>query len=80
MHTEEPQRAIDDDGRMTPLRGKYEEKAREGSSTPVTKTPAVGASTDVRPRMADGDGEGRRATTYEGAQKSEQGITEDVCS
>ena len=79
MHSEEPQRATDNDGRTTPLRGKYEEKAREGSSTPVTKTPAVGASTDVRPRMADGGGEGTRATTYEGAQKSEHGITKDAC-
>ena len=50
--------------------GGHEEKAQEGSSTPVMETPAVGASADVRPRVADGGGEGTRATTYEGAKKA----------
>ena len=59
--------------------GGHKEKAREGSSTPVMKTPAVGKGTDVRPRMTDGGGEGTRATMYEGAQKSEHGITKDAC-
>ena len=50
--------------------GCHKKKAREGSSTPVMETPAVGASADVRPRVADGGGEGTRATTYEGAEKA----------
>ena len=40
--------------------GGHEEKAREGSSTPVIETPAVGARADVRPRVTDGGGEGTR--------------------
>ena len=32
MHTEEPQRVTDDDGRMTPLRGKYEEEDGDDES------------------------------------------------
>ena len=61
------------------MRGKYEEKAREGSSTPVTETPAVGIEADVRPIGADGGSEGTRAMTYEGAQKRERDITKDAC-
>ena len=49
--------------------GGHEEKAREGSSTPVMETPAVGASADVRPRVTDGGGEGTRATTDEGTER-----------
>ena len=125
MPTKEPHRATEDDGRITPSRGEYEEeggddktwhdaredwweevaygeaktgghedKAREGSSTPAIETPAVGASADVRPRVADGGGEGTKATTDEGtergirevaenedvcAQKNEHDITKDVC-
>ena len=75
--------------------GSHEEKAREGSSTPVTETLAVGASAHVRPRVTDGGGEGTRATTDEGAErgiqeveenegvcarKSEHDITKDACS
>ena len=48
--------------------GGHEEKAREGSSTPVLETPAVGARADVRPRVTDGGGEGTRTTTDEGAK------------
>ena len=55
--------------------GGHKMKAREGSSTPVMETLAVDASADVRPRVVDGGGEGTRATTYEGAQKSEHDIT-----
>ena len=36
------------------MRVKYEEKAREGSSTPATKTPAVEVGTYVRPRVTNG--------------------------
>ena len=50
--------------------GDHEEEAREGSSTPAIETSAVGVSADVRPRVADGDGEGTRATMYEGAKKA----------
>ena len=50
--------------------GGHEKKAREGSSTPVMETPTVGASADVRPRVADGGGEGTRATMYEGTEKA----------
>ena len=79
MHSEEPRRTTDDDGQTTPMRGKFPEKAREGSSTPAIETPAVSASADVRPRVADGGGEGTRATTYEAAQKREHNITKDAC-
>ena len=79
MHSEEPQTATVDDDQTTPMRGKYEEKAQEGSSTPVTETPAVGIEDDMRPIGADGDGEGTRATTYEGAQKREHDIAKDAC-
>ena len=53
--------------------GGHEDKAREGSSTPAIETPAVGASADVRPRVAGGGGEGTKATTDEGAERSIQG-------
>ena len=64
------------------MTGKYKEKAREGSSTPVTETPAVGASADVRPRVTDGGGEGTRATTDEGAERGIQEVAENegVCA
>ena len=55
--------------------GGHEDKAREGSSTPAIETPAVGASADVRPRVADGGGEGTKATTDEGAERSIQEVT-----
>ena len=55
--------------------GGREDKAREGSSTPSIETPAVGASADVRPRVADGGGEGTKATTDEGAERSIQEVT-----
>ena len=48
--------------------GGHEEKAQEGSSTPVIETPTVGARADVRPRVTDGGGEGTRVTTDEGAE------------
>ena len=47
--------------------GGHEEKAREGSSTPVLETPAVGARVNVRPRVTDSGGEWTRATMDEGA-------------
>ena len=55
--------------------GGHEDKAREGSSTPAIETPAVGASADVRPRVAGGGGEGTKATTDEGAERSMQEVT-----
>ena len=55
--------------------GGHEDKAREGSSTPAIETPAVGASADVRPRVAGGGGEGTKATTDEGAESSIQEVT-----
>ena len=55
--------------------GGHEDKAREGSSTPAIETPAVGASADVRPRVAGGGGEGTKATTGEGAERSMQEVT-----
>ena len=62
--------------------GGHEEKAREGSSTPVIETPAVGARADVRPRVTDGGGEGTRVTTDEGAEKGIQEVAENegVCA
>ena len=53
----------------------HEDKAREGSSTPAIETPAVGASADVRPRVADGGGEGTKAATDEGAERSMREVT-----
>ena len=55
--------------------GGQEEEGREGSSTPAIGTPAVGASADVRPRVADGGGEGTKAMTDEGAERSIQEVT-----
>ena len=48
--------------------GRYEEKVREGSFTPVIETLAVAARADVRPRVADDGGEGTRTTTDECAE------------
>ena len=48
--------------------GGHDEKAREGSSTPVIETLVVGARAYVRPRVTDGGGEGTRATTGGGAE------------
>ena len=55
--------------------GGQEEEGREGSSTPAIGTPAVGASADVRPRVAGGGGEGTKAMTDEGAERSIQEVT-----
>ena len=62
--------------------GGHEDKAREGSSTPAVETPTVGASADVRPRVADGGGEGTKATTDEGAERGIQEVEENegVCA
>ena len=45
--------------------------------TPAVETPAVGASADVRPRVADGGGEGTKAATDEGAERGMREVAEN---
>ena len=62
--------------------GGHKDKAREGSSTLAIETPAVGASADVRPRVADGGGKGTKAITDEGAERGIREVAENegVCA